>query len=113
MSGSKSCPPRRMRRRGKKSVCPSRVNRARAKRKRRNRKRPSRRRRRALDRPGPLGDNSRLMHLPRALLALVFLFSGLARAAEKTAVEKTAADSVESAAKPPSREESLQRAGVK
>ena len=53
------------------------------------------------------------MHLPRALLALVFLFSGLARAAEKTAVEKTAAEPAESAAKPPSREEALQRAGVK
>ena len=50
------------------------------------------------------------MHLPRTLLAIALLFVGLVRAAEKPAAERTA---VESDAKPKTREEALQRAGVK
>ena len=54
------------------------------------------------------------MHLPRALVALAFLFSGLARAADKpAAAEKPAPATEQPAAKAPTREEALARAGVK
>jgi uncharacterized membrane-anchored protein len=50
------------------------------------------------------------IHLPRACLAFALLSPGFVRAADRPAAEKTA---VESAAKPKTREEALQRAGVK
>jgi len=48
------------------------------------------------------------MHLPRVLFAVVLLFSGIARAADKPAAETPAAET-----KPRTREEALKQAGVK
>lgn len=53
------------------------------------------------------------MHLPRALFAFVFFCSAVLRAADQPVVEKASGDAAPAAAKAPTREEALQRAGVK